>query len=289
MRLTYSILAATVLATAGCRTTGQTEETQAKSASSGSSYYQSGFAIVAGKCSDDRAKPCDATVRDTAGRLLESKSGTITPAEGAGLSFDQGEYEGSTVFKWPAEDEVINRDYDRLGALMDEYGRLVGTLLHRGPRGGGEVAWRGSIRGSQRSACSSAQRRGSEEWCKAVVENLIDTYVPSGSQYRQYGNCGEGGKVGACLAKRAGFKDDEIRLCSSENDHFFAMVYRGVDPATGKDHKWCMLDRWDLIGRFNCDVDVDTSTRKVTHKGQPTGQEWFDKVTCSLMPTYLKR
>ena len=67
------------------------------------------------------------------------------------------------------------------------------------------------------------------------------------------------------------------------------MVYRGVDPATGKDHKWCILDRWDLIGRFNCDVDVDTSTRKVTHKGQPTGQEWFDKVTCWLMPTYLKR
>ena len=138
---------------------------------------------------------------------------------------------------------------------MRQYSVLVGTLLKRAPVGPGEVSWTTHIRSSQYRAYRMASWMGSRSFCNKVVEQLVDRLVPGGSTYLQYGNCGEGGHVGACLAKSAGFRDSEIRVCASRNDHFFAMV-KHENPFM----KWCILDRWKIAGdNFRCGIDVDTA------------------------------
>lgn len=274
-----------------CKTTQKPSSTT-KASSRSENLYSQGFTIAStGRCKLDSVV-CDAAVYDSEGHPIDRSAEALKSEKStkirSDLSLDTGTFEGDVIFKWPAEDQVINRDYAKLGELMEEYGSLVGTLLHRTPEGEGEITWRQTARSEQGSSCRIAKNKGSEGWCKAVVDQLVDRYMPSGSKYRQYGNCGEGGKVGACLAKRAGFSDDEIRLCTSDNDHFFAMVKRGVDLETKVDMKWCILDRWDLIGRFKCEVDVDTKARIVTLKGVPTTNKWLDKVTCKTLAAYLK-
>ena len=103
--------------------------------------------------------------------------------------------------------------------------------------------------------------------------------------YAPYGNCGEGGRVGACLALKAGFSKGKIRTCASSNDHFFAMVKQS-DPA----QKWCVLDRWPLVAsdNFACGVDWDEAGRGVTHNGVNMPQKWFQDVKCIDFGSYLK-
>jgi hypothetical protein len=186
-----------------------------------------------------------------------------------------------TVFAWPQS--LPHRDYDALGAQMRQYSELVGTLLHRAPAGPGEVSWRSHIRSSQYMGYTMAAIGGSRAFCNVVVEQLVDRLVPEGSTYIQYGNCGEGGRVGACLAKSAGFKDTEIRVCASTNDHFFAMV-KHDDPK----NKWCILDRWKIAGdNFRCGVDLDTTKKVVTIDGVGSTAEWFQNVTCITFKDYI--
>jgi len=245
---------------------------------------------------------CQTQASTDAGYVIARRSGS-GPGESAlavstdragqdmrGFALDRGRTaEGDVVFKWPSARETIDRDYDRLSELMTEYSKLVGTMLKRAPEGRGEEAWASWIRSDQSRRCEARRTSGSIAWCEEVVTQLVDRFVPSGSTYRQYGNCGEGGRIGACLAKRAGFKDNEIRLCLSQNDHFFAMVWRGKEESTGVDHKWCILDRWDLIGHFSCGVDVDTSRRVVTKNGRAQSNEWLNKVKCDTLENYVSR
>ena len=187
-----------------------------------------------------------------------------------------------TVYVFPAK--IAARDYDDLGKQMREYAKLVGTLLHRKAKGPGEETWVSYQRSQAFSDVRAGAAKGVTAMCGAVVKSMIDSLVPEGSDFRQYGNCGEGGHVGACLATKAGFGDEEIRVCASDHDHFFGMV-KHSDEAK----KWCVMDRWNLINdeNFECDVDWDKDKRAVTYKGEKVTQEWFTDVTCVTLKTYI--
>lgn len=189
-----------------------------------------------------------------------------------------------TVYQWPAS--LPDRDHDAIAAQMREYSKLVGTLLKRQAKGPGEETWLNYARSNANREVYRAAPRGADAFCGAVVKSFVNTMLPEGSDFRQYGNCGEGGHIGACLAYKAGFEEDEIRFCSSDHDHFFAMV-QAKDPAD----KWCVLDRWSLINSDNyaCGVDWESDSRTITYKGERVDMQWFTDVTCSTMEDYLRR
>lgn len=120
------------------------------------------------------------------------------------------------------------------------------------------------------------------QYCDAVKSQFVDELLPTApwykpwakSSYCQYANCGEGGLVGACLAFDFGFRDDEIRVCTSENDHLFAMV------VSSEPNDWCLLDRWNNIGFFRCGVNWDPVKEVVIVDGEPTEENWFQRVKC---------
>jgi hypothetical protein len=204
------------------------------------------------------------------------------------LALDTANIGNRTVFVWPNLSAARSLSQaDRLKGIernMLEYSSLVGTLLKRDPVGRGEEEWLFERRSLNMAPVWSALDTGdSDRWCRSVVKNLVHTFLPEGSEFIQYGNCGEGGHVGACLAKTYGFGDDEIRLCASENDHMFAMH---KDPAG---NQWCIMDRWKLdpTGNYSCGVDVDLEKRVITYKGEPTTNSWFQKVTCRTLSEYL--
>jgi hypothetical protein len=216
--------------------------------------------------------------------------------EGLGLDDDRIDLGGRwyTVFVWPKDSEAVpgtlNERYARLQKLMTEYAKLVGTCLHETPTGAGAEHWVGGKRWDDWSVIGAARQTGdSVKFCAAVRTRLVETYVKPGSTYCQYGNCGEGGHVGSCLAKRMGFADDEIRLCASRNDHMFGMVKDLSKP----DGRWCILDRWDLIGHYRCDVDVDDASEEIIYKKSDgtwskTGQNWFQRARCATLDAYIK-
>jgi hypothetical protein len=271
--LKASLLAiATGLAVLGCGKTeagSDTEVVQQKDASA--ELFRNGFKITTSKdCAVKPGKECLYDALKPSGAPLNAMPKDLKKL---------GDY---TVFTWPKTIET--RSYDKLGIQMRQYARYVGTMLHRSPEGPGEQNWSQFLRSEQYYHYTPKARKGADAYCGAVVEALIDTYVPEGSDFRQYGNCGEGGRVGACLAHKAGFKPDEIRVCESKNDHFFAMV-RHSDPK----RKWCILDRWNLVANENfiCDVDWDKETRGITYLGKRSNTEWFQRATCTPFSTYL--
>lgn len=122
------------------------------------------------------------------------------------------------------------RNYDALGAQMEEYGQYVGTLLHRDARERSEDAWRYGERMERVSEVHRAHHVSMGTYCAAVKEHFI-AFLPIGegsrrSDFYQYGNCGEGSHVGACLAYGYGFKSDEIRRCESDDDSSRALASR---------------------------------------------------------------
>jgi hypothetical protein len=209
--------------------------------------------------------------------------------QGAAIyGLDSGKIGQYTVFVWPkvgvASQLSVAQRKDEIKRNMVEYSNLVGTLLARSPRGLGEDVWLRYRRGFNLAPVWAAESTGdSRLWCRKIVNHLVNSFVPEGSEFIQYGNCGEGGHVGACLAKAYGFSDDEIRLCSSENDHFFAMH---KDP---DGNAWCILDRWalDPVGNYNCGVDIDTKKRVVTFNGAEVAQEWFQRTSCKTLKEFM--
>lgn len=162
---------------------------------------------------------------------------------------------------------------------MVEFSENVGHCLHRSASGVSERAWVCDAR--QKNFSNVHHALGSARgYCDAVRDNLVknlptkERFWQWNSPYCQYANCGEGGRVGACLAFDFGFTDTEIRLCQSENDHFFAMVL-----AENK-QDWCLLDRWANIGNFRCGVNWNAQERSIDVDGITTDESWFEKVTC---------
>lgn len=248
-------------------------------------YMKEGFTIKVNV--DARDVDGDGDVNEPTLLVQSANGSTITESTlESGFALDQSTLAtGEVVFTWPAEGSVQLRDYAALGKQMTQYAKLVGTLLHRTPEGPGEQAWTSYIRSDNFRKLSAARPNGVKAYCNAVVKQLIDRFVPSGSDYRQYGNCGEGGIVGNCLAYTYGFQTNETRMCLSANDHMFAMVNRGVE--NGTDYKWYIMDRWDLIGNFTPGVDVDNASHQITKNGQVTGQNWFQRAGCATFADYL--
>lgn len=289
----------------GCRTSvSPSSSAKSDMETSSPNYMDDGFTIKIERESrpDKRVESPEAVLvlEDGFGRELSRAPYSVQQ-----FALDRKTLEdGTVIYSWPKSKEVIKRDFKRLGELMTEYSETVGTLLHQEPTGPGEEAWVSWIRTEQHSEIESARLKAIEKersrsgetgqlklrnvtkaWCNANVSQLVDRLVPEGSRFRQYGNCGEGGNIGACLASRSGFKESEIRLCLSANDHFFAMVYRGVE--NGTDHKWCILDRWPLIKNFSCGVDLDEDRRQVSQNGRLVNQKWFKRAGCTTLDKYL--
>lgn len=268
---------------------GSTTQHQTGDTVDATSLFTDGFEVVAPtSCSaESAAADCSFSLRsDTIASAVEIGGGLQIASSPFrfGLGLNDKETVGSyTIYKWPAK--LGDRSYDDIAAQMREYSTLVGTLLHREAKGPGEEKWADYLRSRAFTNVVAAAGKGTTAFCGAVVKNFVQSMVPEGSDYRQYGNCGEGGHVGACLAHKAGFADDEIRVCASDNDHFFAMV-KHSDAAK----KWCILDRWPLIASDNyaCGVDWDATDRTVTHEGTAVDQDWFKKVTCTTLGGYLK-
>lgn len=245
--------------------------------------FQRGFSLT----SDTGCRPgehCDLAVVDRAGSIYGA--GDVQWAS-VDLSFglaplDRDTIGRYTIYVWPSS--IPHRNYNAIADQMREYSTLVGTLLNRAAEGPGEETWADYHRSAAFHAVWGASRRGTTEFCGAVIKSMVDSLVPEGSDFRQYGNCGEGGHIGACLAHKAGFGDEEIRVCASDNDHFFAMV-----KAEEASKAWCILDRWPLINRDNyaCEVDWDEPSRGITFKGNRVAMEWFEDVTCVTLGTYL--
>lgn len=202
---------------------------------------------------------------------------------------DLGSHKGYTVYRWPERSKIKTRDYDSLDEQMTQFAESVGHCLKRAPAGASEEAWACGIR-QERMTKVYAAIGSARRWCDAVKEQLVDDFLPTAplwkfwqhSPYCQYANCGEGGKVGACLAYDHGFHENEIRLCASKNDHMFAMV---VGPP-GK--KWCLLDRWAIIDNFRCGIDWDVARQVVTVDGKASDESWFQKVNCVTIDEYMR-
>jgi hypothetical protein len=264
-------------------------------AAASTSLFKQGFTVMTtDRCAEDpTADGCAISVIDAAGRAVSEdgeiltaswalgRSGLLRPLDSETIgACAGGTRDCYTIFRWPKT--IPGKDHDAVGQQMREYSKLVGTVLHREPDGPGEQSWLEYKRSAQYDAVVSAAPGGPTALCEQVVKSFVDDLVPEGSEHRQYGNCGEGGHIGACLALKAGFAASEIRVCASENDHFFAMVKH---PSK----KWCLLDRWKLVNddNFVCGVDYDATARQVTHEGTAIAEDWFQKVNCTSFASYV--
>ncbi len=241
---------------------------------SGSDLFDQGFEVT----TSDDCSPFGITTVEAAGCQYK----VATAGQPIIRVKDLGTVGGKTVYRWP---KSIPHEYAALDTQMNEYAHFVGTSLHKLPSGAGETAWLTGVRADQEKNISKAARYGARVWCGQVITQLVDNLLPEGSAFRQYGNCGEGGEVGACLAYKAGFAENEIRMCASTNDHAFAMV-KHTDPA----QKWCLLDRWPIVEgkNFICGIDWDPVTRRVTNQGTAVPSHWFERVNCATLPDYLR-
>jgi hypothetical protein len=194
------------------------------------------------------------------------------------LESTEGASPGKVVYVFPSD--VPKRSYDFIEKNMVEYSLVVGTMLHRKPEGEGELEW-ARVRKARWREIWNNSGATSQEYCNIAISKILEK-VSDGSSFLQYGNCGEGGLFGACLAVKAGFSPKfEIRSCSSANDHAFAMVKHQESR-----HKWCILDRWPIArigpeGHFSCGVDWDPDNGVVTIDGKASKSKWFQKVTCT--------
>jgi hypothetical protein len=263
-------------------------------------FFANGFKVSASKnCSrkGPRDPACPVTVRDWMGNVvsgLKFSAPVLMDTTPTLRLLDTLEIGDDEIFTWPKT--ITQRDLSPTGELaknMRQYTEFVGIVGdfegYNEVKGAGAKAWLyGGIRKQQSRANYLAALRGPEAYCSSVVSTLVESLLPEGSEYRKYGNCGEGGRVAACLATKAGFRPDEIRVCLSENDHFFSMV-KHQDPAK----RWCLLDRWEVINddSFSCEVDWDPATRVVSYKGvpMPPSEEWFQKVSCLPFDIFLRR
>ncbi len=201
---------------------------------------------------------------------------------------DLGTHRGYEVYQWPERSTLRKRNYDDLRQQMTEFSETVGTCLLRTPEGKSEIEWVCGIRGQKRDAVDRAVG-DARRWCDAVKKQYVDDFLPiaaksSGdrSPYCQYANCGEGGPVGACLAFDFGFQAEEIRICTSKNDHVFSMV------KDTRSRDWCLLDRWFVYDYFRCGINWNQKREVMTINSRPSDVDWYQKVRCKTLAEYMQ-
>lgn len=162
--------------------------------------------------------------------------------------------EDKSPFLWPEPPE-LSQYLEYLEQTMTAYSTQVGMFFDRSPQSAGEKSWR-ACRPLNAFAVIKSIRGGVDNYCAVVRSVYVDKHY-EGSEYSQYGNCDEGSHVGACLGLRAGFSLNQVYRCTSVNDHAFALVQ---DPgAKTDDMGFCVLDRWNLLGKwhFFCSVKIE--------------------------------
>ncbi len=286
-----------VLAIFACRATqkSQLAEDQGEpiaqiNSSRDQELYDLGFKVV-GRSSDSPS-----TLGQIQYEITNDQGEPLTG--GPAFALDLGRTKkGDVIFVWPNKvDRAIYRNYNWVAGQMNQYAKIVGLSMDPNTaQGNGQVCWHDGIRATQQRAINNAlESRRTDVWCGAVVHQLVNQLLPSGSDYRQYGNCLEGGKIGACLAKKASFNDDEIRICQSLNYHFFAMLrFKAVVNGSADDRQWCLLDRWSVLPNFTCNLDWNEQTGEVLNNSMPVSaaqdtQGFFKKVACVTLKRYIE-
>lgn len=194
---------------------------------------------------------------------------------------DVGTYKGYSVYVWPESNDSPERDYESLATQMGQYAELVGVSLEPAlPNGTAECRWRQDER-SDRVRRVEKARGDTTRFCGAVASCYLKKgpLGPSNdrSEYCQYGNCGEGALVGACLALHYGFGESEILVCQSTSDHAFSLV---PDP---KGTSWCILDRFSQIGNFRCGISFAKNGRDILVDGEDAPSVWYDDARCRTL------
>ena len=66
------------------------------------------------------------------------------------------------------------------------------------------------------------------------------------------------------------------------------------EPGTDANRNWCILDRWNIIGNYQCGVNLNEQTQRVTLDGQDLEASqsgdaywWFQKVKCTTLEDYI--
>ncbi|MEN9723874.1 MAG: hypothetical protein RJB38_1860 [Pseudomonadota bacterium] len=187
--------------------------------------------------------------------LVQVAGGGAQPAWGRSL-----ECSINLPYRWPGNLQSIIDMAPRfrqaaLGSAMDQFSSQVGKCYERELVGAAERQWMGSCRIKNLDEVAKvAFDPGStvKQYCESVRANLVEKRLPNPrsdpSPYCQYANCGEGARVGACLAFAYGYPSSEILICESKHDHAWALI-----PEEGDPHSYCLLDRWNT---FRCQVKL---------------------------------
>lgn len=263
--------------------------TQSPNNPTSASFFDDGFKIL-GYTADQGVDPRrpEYEVTDLAGNPIKQNTG---------FALDLGRTKkGDIIFVWPNKvDRSIFRNYSWVSGQMAQYSQLTGLSVTRETDQQSRACWLDKARGEQMRAIDNAlQTKNTDTWCRAVVHQLVNQLLPTGFDFRQYGNCGEGAKIGACLAKKASFRDDEIRICRSLNDHVFSLLrYKNATDSAGGDRQWCLLDRWSILPNFTCQLEWNEQTGEILHQGIPISKEqdkrgFFKKVACVSLDSYIK-
>ena len=175
--------------------------------------------------------------------------------EALGPPKNLAECDGYTIYKWPRITDEVQKSprslrLKALGDQIDLYAKTVGKCYARKPVGKSEKTWLSGDRDERVRA--TYNRKTPLRYCMAVKSQYVDKLLPRSksdpSPYCQYGNCGEGAEVGACLAYDYGFHSDEIIECYSKHDHVWSLV-----PETPGSKNYCLLDRWNS---YRCGVHL---------------------------------
>lgn len=199
-------------------------------------------------------------------------------------TLDQGvNASGQPLFVWPSDRN--HRNYDRLAHLMKEYATLTGNCLNKAPIGAGEVEFKSELESRRRIVRQAFVSGGVTKGCAVYKENFIDkTY--KGSPFAQYGYCNESSYTALCLATQAGFKESEILKCDTmaTADHTFTMVSR---PG----QKWCVMDRYDLIGKGNffCNAYWYEGPKLLMVDNSSARDRWYQGIMCRPLDQWLRQ
>ncbi len=212
----------------------------------------------------------------------------------ASLSVD-----GDCLYRWPAQPGLHSGDHANVEIEMRLYAEKVGNCLN-GPSSGlseatyRELQYQRSQRYRRLEGASGPQATP-DRYCASVRQLFLMTpySLPGRSPDdcpQQFAACGEGARVGACLALHFGFPADKILLCNNikstanpESQHEFALI------PDSENRNYCLLDRFARIDHYLCDVQFLESRQSIAINNQISNDPWFSGVRCETLTRHIQR
>lgn len=204
---------------------------------------------------------------------------------------------GECAYFWPAVERSPSMDHDGLEREIHLYAKKTGNCIN-GPESG---LSRESYRDLQHQRNSrfrkvDATRGGGAtpaRFCSAVRYHFVQTpYDLEGRAPdacpRQFAACGEGVRVGACLAYQFGFSSKEILLCNNLKKTFDPSAQHEFTLVPDlKGNGWCVVDRFSRVGNFKCGVELDQSRGEILVDGEVVDDPWFRNVQCESLESHV--